>query len=226
MKAQGCNGASMRVLQVTTLAAVAVMALFLSHAKADAKEGLIRPLQAGPFNSIPHAKLRPPVRFVNEMYETTCFELQVGNKKVGWIYAAFKTRTLLILFACEKYMQKPDAQAGTFTGGEVDAMHEVIQKNGNWQLVKIPIPGYDRFSQPVICGELVAYWAFDSNEYFASVYDLSTRRQMKKVRIGRSDFGTDDSSYLPIPVWTASCDEVRYPVHDEVIAPIIIKLSE
>ena len=183
------------------------------------------PLKAGYFQYIENSSLEGPTAFRGLYGEDNCFKLNIDGKFVDWIYEAVKTKSTLILYKCIDHKEHNYAD-GALIGDVDNALYELANKNNNWVLKKIDIPGLELFHNGAICNEKIAYWGeFESSVFVAVVYDFKTRKIIKRKKLGAFDLATGDKNYLSQPTWDNTCNKVTFEKQETMNETVTISLK-
>lgn len=207
-----------------TSVALLLISCNLNHTQQN-EAGNLWPLHEGPFKPIKNARLGPAVEFINGLDESTCYQLFIKNREVGWIHSAFKAKSHLVFFTCTKHEGEPFTPESILGGSDDSAIYEIQNDRGNWSFKEIETPKYNFMSNPNICGDLVAYWGNQDNVYYAIIYDFNKRIILKEIKLGAFDIATDYSGYFHYPIWDENCSKVIFPKHSDHPEDVTIELA-
>lgn len=167
--------------------------------------------------------------FINDIDGTHCSLLHYQGHSFGYVNIAGIAGDSLLVEKC--YDSTETDFVGMRGSGWVEGWF--LASRGNDYLIPLELEGLDRFSCPSTCDNIIAYWKpmgsgdwESSDDYFAYLADLKTRRVILKRSLGKARIGgTDWRWYLPVPEWTEDCGEVLYQ-YEPHIKPVRIAFGD
>ena len=176
-------------------------------------------LKEGPVAARGGLRLGRPVEFDDGVGISggLCYPLYARGVFVAWVDSLHAAGSKLFVRGCVEDPSITDAPAGA-KGGSVEEVYEEMAADGSperFRFQPLVPPLWSGFANASFCGRSVAYWGAEFAEgaptkVYAMIFDLPTRRVVRKEYLGAVRIESDSRGFLPSPAWRAAGDGVTF----------------
>lgn len=189
---------------------LSMLAVLVGHVGAQANDERESALKPGAFPQVAGSVLGQPINFENEIDVHACFPLLVKGEVVSWIDRAHAVPPQVLVRRCVEFDPSTEQTRGNRHGGVRESWDRVVTGPGELRFVPVTPTAWGFFANPSFCGPFAAYWGTPQETLAPSIVDIRTGRLTASRSLGSVHLESDDESYLPRPVWDASCAKATF----------------
>ena len=186
-------------------------------------------LATGPFPSLRGAHLGRATTFENDIDSNECYGVEISGKTIGYLHRAHRTGGRLFVEPCERIATTMPMPPETIYGMVSAVWSEASISGGSepaLTLRPIALPGWSMFSNPAVCGDRIAYWAFDRGQersLIARISSLSTEAPVASQSLGAVRMETDNRHCIERPSWNTTCTTASFNALSQGKQPVTLR---